>query len=204
MASLQGAVAGGDDHDVAVAVGEALRLDVARAVEVALDEALAAAERADGLADRGLEQLGDLLEGAGHLEPAPAAAERGLDRDRQPVLAGEGDHLVRVGDRVGGAGDQGSADLLRDVAGLHLVAQRGDRGRRRADPDQAGVQHGLREVGVLGQEPVAGVDRVGAGAGGDVEDLGHVEVGLRRASTPPSAYASSARVTNSASASGSA
>ena len=44
-AALQGAVAGAHDDDVAVGVGEHLRLDVAGLVEVALDEALAAAER---------------------------------------------------------------------------------------------------------------------------------------------------------------
>ena len=62
VAALQRAVAGRDDDDVAVAVGEALGLDVPRLVEVALDEALAAAERGDRLADRRLEQLGDLLD----------------------------------------------------------------------------------------------------------------------------------------------
>ena len=45
VAALQRAVAGGDDDDVAVLVGEALGLDVARLVEELLDEALAAAER---------------------------------------------------------------------------------------------------------------------------------------------------------------
>ena len=41
-----------------------------------------------------------------------------------------------------------------------------------------GVDHGLREVGVLGEEAVAGVDGVGAGLGGGVEDLVEHEVGL--------------------------
>ena len=44
-AALQRAVAGAGDDDVAVLVGDHLRLDVARLVQVALDEALAAAER---------------------------------------------------------------------------------------------------------------------------------------------------------------
>ena len=53
---------------------------------------------------------------------------------------------------------------------------------RRADPDEAGVDDGLGEVGVLGEEAVAGVHGVGAGAAGDVEQLVDDEVGLGRAS----------------------
>ena len=77
-------------------VGQHLRLDVPGLVQVPLDEALAAAERGDRLADGGVEQLGDLLHRAGDLQPAAAAAERGLDGDRQAVLLGEGDDLVGV------------------------------------------------------------------------------------------------------------
>ena len=84
------------------------------------------------------------------------------------------------GDRVLGAGDQRGADLLRDVAGLDLVAEVLDRLGRRADPDQAGVDDGLREVAVLGQEAVARVHRVGAGLLGDGHDLLDVEVGVGR------------------------
>ena len=178
--ALQRAVAGGDHHDVAVGIGQALGLDVPRLVQVALDEALAAAEGADRLAGGGLEQLRYLFQRAGHLQAATTTAVRRLDRDRQPVLLGERDHLGRVGDRVRGTGDQRGADLLRDVPGLDLVAEGVDRGRRRADPDQPGVEHGLGELGVLGQEAVARVHRVRAGAGRDVEDLGDVQVGVRR------------------------
>ena len=147
-------------------VGQALGLDVARLVEVLLDEALAAAERRDGLARRRLEQLGDLLDRAGDLEAAAAAAVRRLDGDRQAVLVGEREDLVGAADRVGGAGDQRGAGLLGDVPGLDLVAEGVDRLGRRADPDQAGVDDGLGEGGVLGEEAVAGVHGVGAGLRG--------------------------------------
>ena len=56
---------------------------------------------------------------------------------------------------------------------------------RRADPDQPGVDDGLGEVGVLGEEAVAGVHRVGAGLLGDRDDLLDVEVGVGRASRRP-------------------
>jgi hypothetical protein len=42
------------------------------------------------------------------------------------------------------------------------------------------IQHGLGEVGVLGEEAVAGVHRVGAGLRGHVDDLLDREVGVAR------------------------
>ena len=145
-------------------VGEALGLDVARLVEVALDEALAATERGDGLADGGVVQLGDLLEGAGDLEAATAAAEGRLDGDRQAVLLGERDDLVGAVDRVGGAGRPAGRRRVRAMwRALTLSPRRVDAPRGRADPGQPGVDDGLGELGVLGEEAVAGVHGVGAG-----------------------------------------
>ena len=60
-------------------------------------------------------------------------------------------------------GASGALACAGDVLGPGLVAERLDRRRRRADPDQPGVDHGLGELGVLGEEAVAGVHRVGAG-----------------------------------------
>ena len=180
VATLERAVAGGDDDDVAVLVGQALGLDVPRLVEELLDQALAAAERADRLADRGLVELGDLLQRAGDLEAATTTTEDRLDRHGQAVGLGERDDLVGVLDRVLGARRQRGVGLLRDVLGLGLVAEVLDRRRRRADPGQARVDDRLREAGVLGEEAVAGVHRVGAGLLGDGDDLRDVEVGVGR------------------------
>lgn len=176
VAALEGAVAGGDDHDIAVGVGQALRLDVPGLVEVALHEALAAPERGDGLADGRVVQLRDLFEGTGDLQAASAAAEGGLDGDRQAVLPGEGDDLVGARDRVGRAYHQRGPGALGDVPGGDLVAQVADGLRRRADPGQVRVQNGLGEFGVLGQEAVAGVDRVRPRVLGRLEHLGHVQI----------------------------
>jgi hypothetical protein len=151
---------------------------VPRLVEEPLDEALAAAERRDGLADGGVEQLGDLLHGAGHLQPATATAERGLDGHGEPVLLREGDDLVGVLDRLLGARHQRCAHLHGDVAGLHLVAEGDDRLGGGADPGEPGVENRLGEVGVLGQEAVARVDGVGTGLLRGVEDLLDHEVGV--------------------------
>jgi hypothetical protein len=171
VAALQRAVTGRDDHHVAVEVGQALGLDVARSVQVALDEALAAAEGGDRLAGGRVEQLRDLLDGVCHLQPAATTAEGRLDRNRKTVLLGEGHDLVAALHRVRGAGHQGCVRPGRDVAGLDLVAQGVDRLGGGPDPDQSGGENRLGERGVLGQEAVAGVDRVSAGPGRDVEQL---------------------------------
>ena len=180
MAPLQRAVAGGDDDDVAVGVGQALGLDVAGLVQVALDEALAAAERGDRLAGGRVEQLGDLLDGARDLHPTAAPAEDGLDGDRETVFLGEGHDLVAALDRVGGAWDQGCVRPSRDVAGLDLVAQGVDRLGGGPDPDQPGVEYRLGEGGVLGQEAIAGVDRVSLGLDCDGEQLTAHDVRVAR------------------------
>jgi hypothetical protein len=110
-----------------VRVGQHLGLHVARLVEEALDEALAAAERRHGLATAESNSSGISSVGAGDLQPAPAAAERGLDGDREAVLPREGDHLVGTADRVLRAGHQRRTRGGRDVPRLHLVTQGDDR-----------------------------------------------------------------------------
>src|SRR5690606_28730497 len=84
--ALQRAVARGYRHRAAVPVGQHLGLDAPRLVQVTLDEALTAPERRRRLPGGRLEQLGNLLDGAGHLEPATAATERRLDGHRQAVF----------------------------------------------------------------------------------------------------------------------
>ena len=180
VAPLQRAVACGHNHDVAVLVGQDLGLDVAGMVQVALHEALPAAEGRDGLSHRGVVQLRDLLEAAGDLQPAATATEGRLDGDGKTVLLGEGHDLVGVLDRVRGALDLWCAGTLGDVAGGDLVAEVPDRLGRGTDPGQARVDHSLGEVRVLGQEPVTGVDRVSAGLVGRGDDLVHHQVRLSR------------------------
>ena len=69
--------------------------------------------------------------------------------------------VALVGTEV--AGQHRHAVLQRQRLGGRLAAQRANGSRRRADPGQASVHHGLREVGVFAEEAVAGVHRIGAG-----------------------------------------
>ena len=178
-AALQRAVAGAGDDDVAVLVGEDLGLDVARLVEVALDEALAATEGRDGLAGGRLEELGDLLDGAGDLHAAAATAEGGLDRDGTPYSLANATTSSASSTGSGVPGTSGAFALAAMWRAVTLSPRsRIDCGLG-PDPDQPRVDDGLGEIGVLRKEAVAGVDRVGAGLGRCVEQLVEVEVGLR-------------------------
>ncbi len=76
-------------------------------------------------------------------------------------------------------GTIGTPGLGHDLARPRLRAHRFDRLRRRADEDDVGLGAGLGEVRVLGEESVAGVDRLGAGLLRRLDDLGDVEVALR-------------------------
>ncbi len=181
VAPLQRTVPGGHHHDRAVAIGEALGFDVARPIDVALHETLASPERRACLAHRRVVQFGNLADGPGDLQPAAAATKRCLDGDRQTVLLGEGDGRLRRADRPFRAGHQRGPDLRSDPPGGDLVAKRADRPRRGTDPDQSGIGHRLGELGVLGQEPVAGMHRVRAGQPGGSEYLADVQIaGSRR------------------------
>ena len=113
-------------------------------------------------------ELVDLVERPGDLEAAPAAAEGGLDRDRQAVGLGERAGVAAARHRSGAAGDQRRAHRLGDAASLDLVAERLDHLGIGSDPDQTRRLNRAGELGALGEEAVARMHRLGAGAEGDV------------------------------------
>ena len=81
---------------------------------------------------------------------------------------------------LGGAGHDRRAAALGGEPARDLVAHLVDRRRRRADERHAHVGDRAGEVGVLGEEAVAGVDAVGAAVADRVEDGVGVEVALGR------------------------
>ncbi len=135
---------------MSVRVAEQLDLHVARPLDVPLGEHPVVAERRLRLAPRGLERIGQLVTRAHDAHPAPAAARGCLQQQRKAELV-----------RLPGLDDR-DARLARDPLRLELVAARPQRLRRGADPHEPGCVDGLREVRVLGEEPVPGVDRVRA------------------------------------------
>ena len=90
------------------------------------------------------------------------------------------DFLRIVGQRALGAGHAREPSLDHRRFGAHLVAHQADRFRPRADEHEARALDLLGEVGVLGEEAVAGMDRLGIGDLGGADDRRDVEVARRR------------------------
>ena len=149
MAALHRAVALAEREHAPVRVGEQLHLDVARPLEVALEVDAVVAERGRRLALGRFERLGELAARADDAHAAPAAARSRLhDQGRLVALR-----------------DRGHAGRAREPLRLELVAARAQRVGRRPDPGEPGRVDRLREVGALGEEAVAGMNRVGAALG---------------------------------------
>ena len=177
VASLRRAVTRAQVDAVAAAVGQHLHLHVAGPGQVALQVQLVAPEVGERLAPSRVQRRFDLAGGVHHLHAPPAAAVGGLDRNRVAVLAGEGRNVL------GGLHQRRSrhashADALGRAAGRDLVAHHLDGLRRRADERHPHLHDPPGEVGVLAEEPVTGVDRLGAAGLDGGQDGGHVQVAL--------------------------
>ena len=162
------------DH-VALAVGEDLHLDVPRLDDRLLDEHGRVAERGVALAHAGLDRLAQV---PGVVDPAHAAAAATGDRLHEQRVA----HPLAGRDQLVGVGGRVHALERRDAGGLgggdrpRLVAGQGQHVGGRADERDARVGAGLGERRVLGEEAVAGVDRVDAGPHRHLDDAVGVEV----------------------------
>jgi hypothetical protein len=179
VAPLQGAVALAQGDHPAGPVAEQLHLDVASPAQVTLEEHA-------GVGEVGPRQAGHGREGLGHpggvlADPHAdaAAAGRGLEDHR------EADRLRRRQRRVGvrekvRARRQGDPVRAGQVAGGVLQAEGQHILRRRPDEGDAGRRAALGEAGVLAQEAVTRMDRLGARRLGGGQDGVHVQIALRR------------------------
>ena len=178
MTALDRAVALAEMDHVPVSVGEDLHLDVARVFEVALHVHGRVGEVGLALPPSGLEGplgLGRVVHDPEALAPATG---RCLDRDRPPELLAEAQNVIGRGDRLRRPRDNGNTGRRHPRAGGGLRAHHLDRVRGRADPDEAGSLDRSSEPGVLGEEPIAGMDRLRSGASRDLEQTLLVEVTL--------------------------
>ena len=165
VAALDRALPLGQRDDVAVGVAEHLDLDVAAALDVALAEHGAVAERRRRLALGGGERVVELGGRAHDAHAAPAAAGRRLDEhreaDRRDVV-GALDAWSRGAPARRRARISALASIFEPIAAI--AAGGGPIHVRPASID------GLGERGRLGEEAVAGVDGVGARPPGGVDE----------------------------------
>lgn len=178
VAALERALALAEVDDVAVAVGEHLDLDVPGPVDPPLHQEGVVAEGGAGLAPGGGDLLGERRLLADQPHPLAAAARRGLQQDGHADLAGGGGQLGVGQAAARGAGDDRDPGRAHRLLGADLVAHQRDGVGGRPDEDQPLLGAGPREGGVLGEEAVPGVDRLGAGAAGRLQQAGDVQVAL--------------------------
>ena len=95
----------------------------------------------------------------------------------KPMLERELERLVRVLDRARRARHRRHAGLLGQTPRGGLVAHLADLLAGGADERDVGGPAGVGELGVLGEEAVARMNRVGAGDLGGGDQVGDLEVG---------------------------
>jgi hypothetical protein len=166
VSALDGAVALPEVDDVALVVTENLELDVARVLDEFLDVNPAVGKRLFSLAAGGVVALDqrDVVVGSAH--SAASAAGHGLDHHRVANFLGGLERLLLGLDDVLRSGRDRHAGLAGQLAADGLVLQRIHRFGLRANEADVAVLADLGEVGVLGEEPVAGVNGI------DVRNLG--------------------------------
>ena len=180
IAALHRTVALEQVDQVAVRVAEQLDLDMAGAFNQLFEIDLVVAEGGLGLAPRRLHQIGHLLGGADGAHAAPAAAPARLQHHREADAPGFRQRRGRIGGERTGGRHHRHGGRLGQRARFHLVAEGAHHIGRGADEGDAGLGAGFGEIGILGQETIARVNRVALRMPGDADDGGYVEIGLDR------------------------
>src|SRR5258707_6269187 len=150
----------------------------ARLLDPALDVDAVVGEELLALASGPLEGLLEVVGGHRDAEALAAATARGLAGDRVAGVLGLFARLVKVLRRRRRARHDRHPGLGHDLPRAGLRPHRLDRLWRRADEDDPRLGAGAGEIGVLGEEAIAGMDRLRPGLPGRVDDLLDVEVAL--------------------------
>ena len=182
VAPLHGAVAVAQVNDVSMPVGENLHLDVARPLHELFQVQLALAKAGDGLGARLRKAAPQLLRAAAAPDPPPAAAGGGLEQHGIADALRRRERLLLRFDRAVGARRHRHARRAHERPGGGLAPRLANRLGRRADERQPLGRAGLREIRVLGEEAVAGMDGVAAGGLRHGQQRAHVQIALRRRS----------------------
>ncbi len=181
MAPLNRALALDERNDVSVLIREQLHFDVTWPLETTLEVNRRVAKRTSCFGPGASNRAGQLgLQGhdphalsttSGHRLHHQRIADRPRNPDQLPVRNVAGKCLF-------GSGHNRRASSDRGLAGGGLAAHQRNRLRSRPDERQAGLAAGRGEILVLRQEAVPGMDGVGAGRAGSVDDAVDAEVTL--------------------------
>ena len=159
-------------------VGKTLGLNVARLLEIFLDETFAATECRDCFTSCRVKQFGDFFLLVGNLDSSTTTTERSLDGNRQSVLCNELENFFCTGNRIDGSGGEWCANFFCNVTSRNFIAELFDCLWRWADPNQAGFDNRASEICVFCQKAVAGVNRVCARLACNGDDLFDNQIGL--------------------------
>ena len=184
MPPLHRAVALAKMDRVAVLVAEDLEFNVTRAREILLDVHLAVAERRQRLRTRELERAREIVLVLRDAHPLPATAGRRLDDDREADLARETDRFLRILHRSRRSRDDRHADVGHCLTSGGLVAHDPNLLGRRTDEGDVRRRARLGELRVLGEKPIAGMDRVRPGDLGGCDQAGNAEIRFPRRRGP--------------------
>ena len=180
MAALHRAFAFTEGNDAAVGIGEDLDFDVTRLFQIFFEIQAGVTE--------GVERFGGSVAPSGSEvgiagDEAHAFSAAAGDRFQQNGIAhglGESLSLFGLFDRLVGAGDSGNIGAARELAAGGFGAERFHGFGGRTDKDETGFFTGAGKRWIFGEEPVAGMNRVAAGAAGHVDQLVDAEITFAR------------------------
>ena len=178
MAALDGAFALPQVERVALAVAQHLDLDVARLLDKLLHEDAVVAKAVARLIAATAEAFETFLVVEGHAQALATTTGAGLDHHRVADALGDLDGFFRRKDGFVVTGNGVDPGRIRQLLGGDLVAHGGDRAMLGADEGDALFFDPARELLVLAQKAVAGVDGLGAGLLGCRDDLVGHQIGL--------------------------
>ena len=156
---------------MAAGVAEHLNLDMPRLLDELLDEDPVVGECVTSLGAAGGEAFGGGCVVVGDAQALAAASSRRFDHDGITDRPRDCDRVIGGGDGLVVAGNRVDPGLLGQLLGRDLVAHGGHGIMLRPDEDDAGCFQRSGKLGVFGEEPVARMNRLGAGLVARGDDL---------------------------------